>query len=221
MVTAWDSHARTTTVNSQTLDITVDPSIVIFPFQGSEESRTGSLSNLRLFYGSFFYNSSTSAYSVSYGSVLLSAGPLETPSVFNASVSFEPGADYYALALAGTYEVPDFSGGVTVGVRPDVLSPGLPWPFSDLEENVFDSLSTDTITWETFPVELLERGFLNGTGSPSFEGYSGPLFSFSQALPSGNWSVNATAVPEPATVGAGLSLGGLMGWMWISRRRKA
>lgn len=221
VVTAWDSQAITPAVISQTLDITVDPSIVIFPFEESLESRTGSLSNLRLFYGSYFYNPSTSAYGVSYGSVLLSQGPLETPTVFNVPVSFEPGADYYAIALAGTYDVPDFRG-VTIGVRPGVIIEWRSWPFifGDPEANVFESLETGFITWETFPEELLGRGFL-ANGSPDFGGQNGPLFSFSEATPSGNWSVNATAVPEPATVGAGLSLGGLMGWMWIARRRKA
>jgi hypothetical protein len=226
VVTAWDSQAITPAVISQTLDITVDPSIVIFPFPGSEESRTGSLSNLRLFYGSFFYNPSTSAYGVSYGSVLLSQGPLETPTVFNVPVSFEPGADYYSIALAGTYFAPgDFPEefgwyGVTVGVRPGMLVSADGWPFSTFENFVHDVLAFSDGDVGQFPAELLDLGFL-ANGSPDFGGLSGPLFSFSEAVPSGNWSVNATAVPEPATVGAGLSLGGLMGWMWISRRRKA
>ncbi len=221
VVTAWDSQAITPAEIPQTLNIQVDPQAIFHPWQNSpEESIEAGLSNLRLFYGSFAVNGSSVSL-MSYGSVqLLTQEPIFDPTSFSVDVSFATRASFYAIALAGTYEISDFFGGVTIGVRPGVIVPGTPWPFGDFEENVFDSLLTGTFTWETFPSELLDRGFI-AEGSPTFAGQTGPLFSFSEALPSGTWSVNATAVPEPATVGAGLSLGGLMGWMWISRRRKA
>ncbi len=221
VVTAWDSQAITPAVIPQTLNVTVDPQTIFHPWRDSpEESIEAGLSNLRLFYGSFAFNGSS--YSLmSYGSVqLLTQEPIFDPTNFSVDVNFGVGADRYAIAVAGTYEIPDFFSGVTIGVRPGVLTPGTPWPFGDFEEDVYFSLLTSNGDVGQFPSELLSLGF-TAEGSPNFNGQTGPLFSFSDATPGGSWSVNVSAVPEPATVGAGLSLGGLLGWMWISRRRKA